>query len=127
MFVTGLVFASLGYLEGFAYATTLIVQSKQYRTIDDSSTPVMYVPLVGPLISQVIFSNCRNCGGSFFGNADPFRMITTITSTAAQVTGLVLALIGGFHRSPVPVDQPGFSLQLGAPGASVGMSLVLRN
>jgi hypothetical protein len=125
LFVAGLAVATLGYVEAFAYATLVL------RTPDplgiDKSTEVLYVPLVGPLISQVMFSNCDRCGGSLFGNSDPFRLITTITSTTAQVLGLVFALIGGFHRSPVQVDQPGLSLQLGAPGTSLGMTLVIRN
>ena len=126
-FVTGLIFASIGFLEASVYATLLVDESRRYSGTD-SSTYVMYVPLVGPAISQVMFWNCRTCGGSFFGNADPFRMLITLTSTAAQVTGLALALIGGFKRTSILVaDEPGFALAPGAPGAPLGVTLVLRN
>ncbi len=127
LYVTKLIFASIGFLEASAYASLVVDESRRFSGTD-ASTYVLYVPLVGPALSQIMFSSCARCGGSFFGNADPLRMLITLTSTAAQVTGLVLALIGGFKRTSILVaDEPGFALAPGAPGAPLGVTLVVRH
>lgn len=108
-----------------------------------------FIPLVGPAISQVLLitSNAYsgfNAGGLFLD------LIFTVAVTALQGTGLLLGLLG-IPKRQVLVDDPGrrrrdddddrreeqprdnkpppiqWSLAPFAPGADVGLSLLVRN
>lgn len=126
VFIGGLALTTLGYFAASAYALAILDESRSYPT--DASTYVLFVPVIGPAISQLMFSSCSKCGGSLFGNGDPIRVLLTLASSALQIPGLVMTLTGALDRSPTLVnDKVTVSLEPGAAGAVVGMTLVLRN
>ncbi len=125
LIITGVSLGAMGYLESVVYASALFVQSSQFRTrTPDASTYLMYVPLLGPVISQLMFFGCNNCGGGFFGNLDPLRLLVTLTSTVPQVLGFIFTLKGARNLS---TDAPALSLRPGTAGAPLGLTLVFRN
>ncbi len=76
-----------------------------------------------------MYSRCGPpCTGSVSGSREPFRILTTVTTTAAQVLGLVFTLIGSLNRTTVEVpDAPRVSHRPGAAGTPIGLTLVFNN
>lgn len=133
LLTSGLVLLGVGYTGAAAYS--LAILTGRFKT--DASTYVLLVPVIGPLISQAMFSSCDRCGGSFFGNADPFRWILTIVSSVLQLPGALMAFKGfgqtrELVRDPDECAQstPGklqWAIAPGAPGALLGVSLSFSN
>ncbi|MBS1153143.1 MAG: hypothetical protein H6Q89_4841 [Myxococcaceae bacterium] len=125
--VAGWAMWATGYFAASGYAIEILNESRRFGPTD-ASTYLLFVPVVGPLISQAMFSTCSRCGGSFFGNADPFRVLVTVVTSALQIPGFLMIFRGAVERTRVAVPDPiSVSIAPGAPGGAVGLSLVLRN
>ena len=127
IFYTGIALLAVGYFGMAAWATAIAADETKFGGLPDSTTFLLYVPLVGPPIGHALFKSCRYCNYDFT-NASPGRFLMMAASTSMQLTGLILFLVGLKGRSTVAVsDSPGLSFEPGAPGALLGLSVVFRH
>lgn len=141
LLITGPILFGVGY--GFsAFAAILSVQS------GPSSVRLLnFIPVVGTVVSEVALLSSTGINFGFSTSTIFVDLLFTIATTALQATGLTLALLG-IPKRQVLIDDEGrdrrrdrdpeqprdeklppiqWSLAPFAPGADVGVSLLIRN
>lgn len=133
LFGVGYIFSVLYGVFGYTFAGLGSSSTSSYIYLNRSTYLVYAIPLAGPALSQFLFATS-------FGYSAVNRNLELLFAgivTVLQVTGLVLALLG-IKSSQVLVEDrraegsskpPGMRLSLSphAPGAPLGVSLLLEN
>lgn len=137
MLITGPILFGAGYLLGGAYGFL------SFAGTGATVRLLNFIPLAGPAISQLVIMTGTGISSTLFTD-----VVFTFLVTALQVTGLTLAILGipkrqvlvdddrpepGRQRDPQDRERDSklppiqWSIAPFAPGADVGISLLVRN